>query len=123
VQPINYPTVPRGSERLRITPSPLHTERDIEHLVAALSEIWSELQLNDGVKATFQDRSAPVLNSSSGLHECVFYGTTQTRAPGYNFLRHPAGQAASPDEAFADHLNLAWELKEKRPAYASLGAF
>ena len=45
VQPINYPTVPLGTERLRITPSPVHDDGDIERLIDALSEIWGHCAL------------------------------------------------------------------------------
>lgn len=49
VQPINYPTVPKGTERLRFTPSPLHTDADVEYLVEALTTLWKQCAISRAV--------------------------------------------------------------------------
>ena len=59
VQPINYPTVARGTERLRITPSPVHSDADIEHLVSALETVWQQYQLPKTGKSGTASDPAP----------------------------------------------------------------
>ena len=49
VQPINYPTVPKGTERLRLTPGPLHGDGEIDHLIAALTALWQQCAIAHSV--------------------------------------------------------------------------
>ena len=57
IQPINYPTVPKGTERLRITPTPLHTDEMVIELRHALVSVWATLEIP-------RERPAPSLTAN-----------------------------------------------------------
>jgi 5-aminolevulinate synthase len=48
VQPINYPTVAKGTERIRLTPTPLHTDEHMEWLATALTAMWAQCPVGQG---------------------------------------------------------------------------
>merc|ERR1711879_1009738 len=63
VQPINYPTVPKGTERFRLTPGPHHTDELIEQLVSALLSVWKELDLPKASDKAVVEDDAPAMQN------------------------------------------------------------
>jgi 5-aminolevulinate synthase len=92
VQPINYPTVPVGTERLRITPSPMHSDADIDQLISALDGIWTELDLPRG-DATGDDDGLPAV--AAGV---LRQGQLAAAAARPAVLHRTAAEAAKPGD-------------------------
>jgi 5-aminolevulinate synthase len=65
LQPINYPTVPVGAERIRVTPGPFHTEEQLQRLTMAIDELWSKLDLPRNVASSLPSAAVPAVPSPS----------------------------------------------------------
>jgi 5-aminolevulinate synthase len=68
MQPINYPTAPRSTERLRITPQPQHSDADMDALASALSTLWREVKLPRRKSAIWSDLRKSLLRRCILLH-------------------------------------------------------